>query len=309
MLGSLLTGVGSVIGGLLGGEERQKSRGKSKTKSRSTTTNQTHLGKMVRVAERNGFNPLTLLRAGGLAAFTDTTTTGKSKTKSKSHGSSSSSAPLAAGIAGGIGAIGNALGEYASQEAATAANAWQMPDNVPIPATNPRAEYDLLQAQLGGVDYGTLGTQPRVPVSSTYSAKPALAAGSSGDGAPVMPTFETPSATNPFREGSGILIDPKVPDPGTRYQSELGQTLNDLYVGYHDFKKNQEQPGSAWDVFINHDVPAFEKRARELYDSAVSSNIWDPPAISMFNRPVVAVQPVPALKNNGLPSGGQWGGW
>lgn len=298
MLGSLIAAGGSILGGLLGGEERQNSRGKSKTKSRSTTTNDVHLRKMVRTAERNGFNPLTLLRAGGLAAFTDTSTTGKSKTKSRSRGSSSSSSPMAAGIAGAASAIGGAMAQGPSAESEASANAWQMPSNAPIPASNPRAEYDLLQAQLGGVKYGTLGTQPSVPVSTTYKSTPALAAAgvAGADGGFVQPTYEAPTVTNPFPQDSGLKVDPLFPDATERYESEAFQTGFDIWRAKRDIQKNvvesdwYKELGDLWDT--TRRAPITDIKGVP----AISTNVWDPPAISMTSKPVVTDQYVPPLR-------------
>lgn len=296
MLGALISAGGSILGGLLGGEERQNSRGRSKSKTRSTTTNDVHLRRMVRTAERNGFNPLTLLRAGGLAAFTDTTTTGTSKTRSRSRGSSSSSTPLGAGIAGAASAIGGALDSGPSMESQSAANAWATPANAPIPATNPRAEMNLLQAQLGGVQHGTLGTQPSVPVSSTFTANPVLSSNPAvgSDGTAMQPTYEAPEIMNPFPKDTGLKVDPGAPNASAfaeRY-GEPGDWLGGVYLGWRDLKYNVLEANK--DPL--GDAQRYGAYQKSLTDKAISTNVWDPPAISSFVRPVTKDSYVPPLR-------------
>lgn len=296
MLGALISAGGSILGGLLGGEERQNSRGRSKSKTRSTTTNDVHLRRMVKTAERNGFNPLTLLRAGGLAAFTDTTTSGVSKTRSRSRGSSSSSSPLGAGIAGAASDIGGAIDSGPSAESQSAANAWAMPANAPVPAANPRAEFNLLQAQLGGVKYGTLGTQPSVPVSSTYAAKPALSAvaAAGSDGSAMQPTYEAPEIMNPFPKDTGLKVDPGAPNASAfaeRY-GEPGDWLGGVYLGWRDLKYNFLEANK--DPL--GDAQRYGQQMKAIQDKAISTNVWDPPAISSFVRPVTTNSYVPPLR-------------
>ncbi|UIB81367.1 DNA pilot protein [Flyfo microvirus Tbat2_83] len=61
MLGAIIGGIGSALGGLFGGSKKQ------------TTTSEVDYVKMARNATRAGFNPLTALRNGGSAGFTTTT--------------------------------------------------------------------------------------------------------------------------------------------------------------------------------------------------------------------------------------------
>lgn len=70
MIGALIGGVASIIGGLIS----SRSGGKSTTVSK----NKVNLKRLVRKSEKAGFNPLTVLRNGGVGAFgssTSTTTT------------------------------------------------------------------------------------------------------------------------------------------------------------------------------------------------------------------------------------------
>ena len=212
---------------------------------------------------------------------------------------------MAAGIAGAASIIGGAMDSGPSAESQSSADAWQLPSAVPIPATNPRAEYNLLQSQLGDVQPGTLGTQPRVPTSTTYAAKPAL--GVEGvKGGWLEPDFEKPTVTNPFSKSSGIIVDPETPDAAAWEQryggSEIAETIAGASVAVSDLRNNWN---ASVDYLYNHDIPAIKKRAGELYDNATSWNVWDPPAISLFTRPVVTATPVAPLKY----TGGGVGGW
>lgn len=276
MLGSLIGGIGSIVGGLLGGDSSQRTKEKSKSKVRSKSTSRStgNLGRMVRAAERNGFNPLTLLRAGGLSAYSTVTNDSYSVTKSKSKGknNTSSSAPLGAGIAGAFQSVGSAISEAAgSQQAQSAADAWQGLRTVSNPGYNKALEYDLIQAQLGGISspggVTADGGNPRYPASSTsYTAKPMLGlSGDGSDGRSRIPTYEQPTVTNPFPSGWGIKVDPTVPDAAAweeRYGgSELAETAAGVIVGASDVAAN-------WDASVNHlvshDWPAIKKRMSEL---------------------------------------------
>lgn len=178
MLGALIGAGASLLGGLLGGEssQRTKEKTKAKTKSSSSTTTRSHLGQMVRAAEKNGFNPLTVLQSGGLSAYSTSQNTGFSVTKSKSKGkgASSSSAPFGQAIAGVGQAIGSAVGaaEQGSTQAATARDAWaglRSPTPYGDPYVSRGAQYDLALQQLGGGGANMVtqgGGNPQVPSSS-----------------------------------------------------------------------------------------------------------------------------------------------
>ena len=286
MLGSLLTGIGSIVGGLLGGEESSKGKKKSLTRSRSTTKHTVRLGQLVKQAERAGFKPLPVLNAGGLAAYTKPQTSGFSKTKEKFSGSSQSSSPGAA-VAGALNAVGGMMQTDGNALSENAAGAWQAPTGQPAGAD----ELALVNAQLSSAE-----PVLRPPVSATYSATPVLskddkAAGPQSDW--IKPTFNQPEVTNPFPESSGIKVDKTIPDASAwsdRY-GEGGEFIGGLYVAANDMAKNW-QPSV--DQFTNHDLPKITNYI---------GNLWDPPAISSFLPPIVRSEPKPALR---LGSGGGW---
>lgn len=293
MLGSLIGAAGSVLGGLLGGEE--KTKGKNKTWTNASTRSKVHLTRLVNEAERAGFNPLTILRAGGLSAYTDTFS--RSFSKSKTKGSSSSSSPLGAGIAAAANTLGGAI-TNANDPAATAQAAWQAPS---IGAK--AAEFDVVQQQLKGVNPGELATQPRVPASTTYEAKkPALGGYSSGqDGGAMQPTFEAPTVTNPFPKSWGVKVDPSVPDAQAfedRYGgSEIAEMIGGLTVAGADAWQGVR---SGYQHFVDKDLPAMRKRSAELMDTVSDAGaFWHPPALSQYAPVVVRKTPLPLLTNGG----------
>lgn len=187
MLGELLTAGAGIANALFGGDSSSRQKGKAKTKSQSVTRTKSHLGQMVKQAEKYGFNPLTVLQAGGLSAYATTANVGKSNTKSSSHGSASSGspfgqalsavAPLAAMVSsGGTNPSGaGAAGQQAQ------ADAWKnAPAATPYgdPATQKANEYKLVMQQLGDNNKPNAqtydGKTPEVPSSSMYRALPML---------------------------------------------------------------------------------------------------------------------------------------
>lgn len=318
MLGSLIGGVGSLIGGLIGGNSSEKGKSKSRTKTNSTsrTQNKLRLGALVRTAERNGFNPLTLLRSGGLAAFTDSTTKGSSTSfsKTKSKGSSSSSAPLGAGIAGAANIFGGAVDSGPSQESASARDAWSGL-RVPDAGVNPAAEMNLINAQLRGVDYGTLGTQPRHAVQSSVSKTPELAF-ENYTGLSLTPDVEKGTVTNPYPTHSNAAIDKRWIDADAwekRYSDPGGWAagvLNAGADGYFNLKRAADAHSASvgWDKPASESLFSVVNRGVPALNTPVS-NLWDPPSIAV-TQPVVMQHAWPTLgykpaydPNN---SGGAW---
>lgn len=263
MLGALIGGVGSILGGLLGGDTSQRTKEKTKSKTRSASVSQStaNLGRLVRASERAGFNPLTVLRAGGLSAYSTVANEGmsRSKTNSKGKNMTSSSAPLGAGIAGAFQSIGGAVSS-AEQAGAGTASAWQGPAGAPgyDPVTARQREYDLVQAQLGGSNgpgaVSEDGGPIMIPASTTYKAdKPALGSQDGSDGSSMKPTFENPTVTNPWPSKSGMKVDPTIPDVEhfeTRYgEGELspatiagwGTLAADVYNSLPTWKQSVDQ--------------------------------------------------------------------
>lgn len=175
-LGPLITGGAAIFSSLFGGDSQSNTRTKEKTKTKSQSVSasrtRSNLGQMVRQAEKYGFNPLTVLRAGGLGAYSSSMSETQARSKSNSKGknitSSSSGAPLAAGIAAAGQAVGNALTNTQTPEANTASNAFNAPAGEF--AVNPQAEHDLVMRQLAGSNWdqggASLGGVPTLPSSN-----------------------------------------------------------------------------------------------------------------------------------------------
>lgn len=303
MLGSLIGAAGSVLGGLLGGEE--KTKGRNKTWTNSATRSKVHLRQLVSDAEKAGFNPLTILRAGGLSAYTDTFS--KSFSRSKTKGSSSSSSPMGAGIAAAANTLGGAI-ENMSSPAAGAAQAWNAPP-ASLPAA--QAEYDMVKRALRDVPPGTLGTQPRLPASSTWEAKTPALSGAVTDGSggqPMQPTFEAPTVTNPFHPSLGVWVDPAAPDAeafSTRYgDSEIFSTIGGVLTAGTDIWHNIKRANDAVATYSDkayvtpNRMTAYkaQRQADALTDTVnEAGKLWHNPALGPYSTPIVEKIPIPPL--------------
>lgn len=208
MLGEIIGAVGSIVGGLAGGDTSTNSREKSKTRSKSSTTTRSHLGQMVRQAEKHGFNPLTVLQSGGLSAYATSQNKGFSNTRSRSHGSSSSSAPFGQAIAGAAQAIGGAVAQSeGTQAASTARDAWlgmRSPTPYGDPIINRQNDMSLVMQQLGGNSGANAvtpsGGNPQIPTSSVqYQGVPSLSL--STDPNKVTPSTFNFDFLNPYAPG------------------------------------------------------------------------------------------------------------
>lgn len=211
MLGAILGGLASIVGGAMGGDTTTSTREKtrSRTRQKAQTVTKSNLGQLVRQAEKHGFNPATILSAGGLGAFSKSSTSGNTWSNSMTRGKnvSSSGGPLGAGIAAAGQSIGNAfsLGSANTPDGVGAAGtAWQ---DYGAHGTDPIAakavETDLINAQLSaspGVNATSVdGGNPMLPGSSTWwQATP---------WGGKTPKFEEGSITHPWPKGSGMTID------------------------------------------------------------------------------------------------------
>lgn len=243
MLGAIIGALGSIAGGLIGGSSSGKSREKtkSKTKSTSTTRTRSHLGQMVKAAERNGFNPLTVLRSGGLSAYATSQNTGYSISRGVSRGrnSQSTSAPLGSAIAGAAQSIGAAVGDIGSSTAQGASDAWAGLRTVTTdPVVAKAQEYDLVQQQLkSGPGPGTTtedGGNPYLPGSSTWWQNTPPLGYDAKKVSGLLPTFEAPTVTNPVHPETGFRANPWAMDAEmaeTRYGDILSNVAGVYNVG------------------------------------------------------------------------------
>lgn len=242
-LGALIGGAVSLVGGLMGRSD-QKKRDKaaakaaqvpqvtktdqsqkqtltqsasqtSKTVSKNTTA--VSLTALVKEAETAGFNPLTVLRAGLGGAFSSSVTeqthnagqtstqtlTDNIKGTSTTTGHNAMAAVPQAPSVGSViaNAAGNAFNIYQQGQQQKANEAFQL--KMQEAAHQQAMERQLQASQLQGrANFGT---------PYTVSAGPALSQGRTAalSGAPVKPTYETPTVTNPYKDG---YVDTTVPD-------------------------------------------------------------------------------------------------
>lgn len=171
---------------------------------------------MVADAEAAGFNPLTALRMGGGAGYTQTSSDSITDTVGLTD-TNVSSKTIGTAMVAGTPIIGPAL-----------SNAGSIIGNA-IDSYNPmanamrEAEYDLAQAQIanlnadtaargrtsiGGVPTWSAGPIARNPGTGMLSSGVTL----NSNGMSITPTVETPTATNPFPASWGWSIDPSYPD-------------------------------------------------------------------------------------------------
>lgn len=225
-------GVG-LVGKLFGGDDDKKESSRVDYKQ------------MVRDAEAAGFNPLTVLRAGGAAGYTQT-----------SHPALSSFNPL--------GAAAEAIGTVAM--------------NYDGEADKRRAlEFDLLNAQLENIQTDTKARMRSMEVPVRIGSQAVDAGGrpiksASGDlGLPGGFSVGDISITNPWGVGK---VNPDVPDGqhwGDRY-GEPGEWLGGLYVMAQDgtyMLKNTKPFGTS---------KGFTERAKDIWNNPVgymkSANDW-----------------------------------
>lgn len=306
MLGAVIGAVGSIAGGLLGSKPtRQKNRSKSTTSGTtvSKTKTRAHLGQMVAAAERHGFNPLTVLRAGGLAAYSATkgTTTASSQSFTKGKGTATNPAPLGAGIAAAANSIGGAMDQGPSQASQAASDAWK----------------GLREPSL--VDQQLAHASSPVPVSRTFTQKTPQLTGTAGaDGKSMTPTYEAPTVTNPFPHSWGWGVDPTVPDaeawetrysdPGGWYGAAIAADA-DIQVNIPEYKRFREFPS---EVRNDESLKAITRMPKDAKIEEINPVALNPglralavygtlgmPFVSMFERPVQTHNPKPVLGNQG----------
>lgn len=291
MLGALIGAAGSVLGGLLGGDSSTKSKEKTKSKTASVSTTKAKLGQLVKQSEKYGFNPLTVLNAGGLGAFSTTTALSKTSSKSKGKNASSSSAPLGAAIAGAAQSIGGAMQQAADQGQQNLSSAFNA---VPTATADSKAaEYNLVQAQLP--QYRTAGEVPTFPASSTYEAKtPALGNAGGNDGGSLVPTYEKPTVTNPYPASWGIKVAPNSPD-GEMYETRYGDFIGGA-LGLIPFAQDSGYIArQKWDQYAQ---PVADKMLKGVDDEIKSWDVLPNVLESVTMDDVRRVQGLPPLSLN-----------
>lgn len=241
MLGAIIGAVGSIVGSMIGGSSKEKTKGQTWSRSVNRTSHDVHLKQLVRESRKAGFNPMTILNAGGLSAYSTTTSRGDSYTRSKGS-TSGSSTNLGAGIAGAASAIGDGVDAMAK---VNTANAFSSPFNA-ASVSAASAQNDMSNA-LASVQTSTVGTQPTLQSAAVQTT-------GDWDGSAVKPEQGETKATNPWMNGSWMMVNPEAPDAEaweTRYgDSEVYSTLGGIKTNIHDFRytfdKRIKEPVENW---------------------------------------------------------------
>lgn len=193
-INALIGGGISLIGGLFG---------KKKDKPQVTTTShEVDLGRLTREAIAAGYNPRTILNAGGLSAYT--TTTG---TATGGPGSGGTSA---------IGHIANAAGAAFNIFREDAASKAVMSSSFPSAPSQPMSRA-MGWSSLPGGSAAARTSVPTIRASGMMSRLTSSQALGGNDvvkpelGGQVKPTYEAPTITNPNAIGGG-LVDPSLVD-------------------------------------------------------------------------------------------------
>lgn len=195
---------------------------------------------MVADAEAAGFNPLTALRLGGAAGYTQTSHYGLTESNVKSETIGTAMVP-------GTPIIGPALSN-AGQIIGNSISSYD-----PMKQALQEAEYDLAQAQIRNLNADT-GARLRASVGGipTWSAgqvaknpatgKLSIVGTPGSDGSSMIPSFEAPTVTNPWPTSWGFKVNPDVLDADAfeqRYgDSEISQMLYGAAVGWQDFRRS-----------------------------------------------------------------------
>ncbi|RWO96663.1 MAG: hypothetical protein EOQ98_21835 [Mesorhizobium sp.] len=226
MIGELISAGASLLGGLFGGDDESSSSVDYK--------------KMVRDAEAAGFNPLTAIRNGGSAGFTQTSHPGLSS---------------GAFIADAVGKIGNVIASHDPMAEQTAALEHQIRQET---LRNLQADTSArLRASIGGVPVSA-GAVNVVARSALATPKPGVPFG------PEMPAkVVQDEITNPFPTWSGVEV-PGYLKSGDAWESFMGDlgtvpatVINTIGTAYHNFRKHRPEI----------DTPAAFKKTRDYQNA------------------------------------------
>lgn len=245
-IGGILSGIAG-IGGLFKKDKPQK------------VENEVDYVKMVKNAEAAGFNPLTAIRNGGSAGFTTTTT----------HPALS----------------GSGFMQQASDAVGGLFNAFSTID--PNGSATEQRDYDMVRAQLGGSDPWrglrstghSLGGVPSYEGAQQFSTVDVAGTGTR-NGRPQKPQSATDAMiygsplqagdrniTNPFPVGSGIMVDPTLPDASV-IEDFLGESeiVSAGYAAWKAFKTFQYNYEHNPDFTKDPARVQFDKDAKRLRD-------------------------------------------
>jgi len=220
--------LGALIGGLLGRKDAKRNarRMEEAAKIPLVSTNVANLAEMNKAALENGYNPMTILQAGGLSAFSTTTTTGH-------NAMAAAQARAAVPSVGSViaGAIGGTLDNLAGSLFKSA-----LPTSKSYFPPAPSADFGMAGA-LGWTSGGGKPSASFSAVSGVPSFKSARLATNAG--APMLPNFAPADTVNPWVQYG---VDPTTggAEPfANRYgESELVEMVAGVYAGWDDIWYN-----------------------------------------------------------------------
>lgn len=226
-LGALIGGAVSLVGGLAGRSDAKK-RDKAAAEAAKVpvvTSHTVDLPGLVRSAEEAGFNPQTILNAGGLSAFTTTSTTGQN---------AMAAVPTAPSFGSVLaGAAGTAFNIYREDMDRKTAALSSFP-----PAPKLGMAEALGWTAGGGKALGGGARFGAVPTMARNGGRAAMA-GMPTDGRAIRPSVETPTMTNP---NVFYSVDPTQPDAEMmetrKGDSEVNSFLSWARVEEADFLYN-----------------------------------------------------------------------
>ncbi|MBX5251813.1 hypothetical protein HJC03_15585 [Rhizobium sp. NLR4b] len=221
MIGEIISGGLSLLGGLFGSKKPKK----EKTQTTTTNVSTVDYNKMVASAREAGFNPLTALRNGGAAGFSTSTSTSNSTT----------TVPTTSALPGALASVGGILGQAFERKLDPVAAGRRQQDTALV-------DYQLRRgnrAPAGGLYAGSTYTgtkvsrqlMPAVGPSNTRVASSAAARGPNKPGEGTIVGGDNPTVSSMgWNDGEwGYFHAPWMPDADTVEQiygdSELYSTL------------------------------------------------------------------------------------
>lgn len=223
--------LGSLLSGIFGRKDAKRAArlAEEAAKVPLVSTNVANLAEMNKQAIANGYNPMTILNAGGLSAFSTTTTTGhNAMAAAQARGAVPSFGSVLTG------AIGKTIDSITGSlfKSALPASAGMGASYFP-PA--PSADFGMAGA-LGWNTGSTVSAQRGGAIASPAFKSSRLATNA---GAPMLPAFDRPQTVNPWVQYG---VDPSTggAEPfAQRYgESELVETIAGVYAGWDDIWYN-----------------------------------------------------------------------
>jgi len=220
--------LGSLISGIFGRKDAKRNAKlmEEAAKVPLVTNNVANLADMNKAAIENGYHPMTILNAGGLSAFSTTTTTGH-------NAMAAAQAKAAVPSFGSVlaGAVGSTLDTITGSLFKSA-----LPTSKSYFPPAPSADFGMAGALGWNTGRGSITANAGASFAAPAFKSARLATNA---GAPMMPEFKPPETTNPWVQYS---VDPTTGGaaPFTqRYgESELVEMVAGVYAGWDDIWYN-----------------------------------------------------------------------